>query len=203
MTNRECEHCKGPLAASARSHARYCGTSCRVMASRARKRKPAEVAAPLSLPRALTRSPRWIRHNAAKVPLTVAGGLATSTNPATWSPFADACASTAGTGLGVVLTGDGTVCVDIDHCITDGALSDDAETFLAGLPPTYIELSPSGTGLHVWGTGLVLSSRKFRRTPMQGEVIGSRKYVTVTGTRFRNAPLSLANIAAQAGALIF
>ncbi|MFJ4529043.1 DNA primase [Streptomyces nigrescens] len=155
------------------------------------------------LPAALTRRARWVRRSSSKCPLTSAGSPASASDDSTWTTYADAAASTAGAGLGFVLNGDGVVCVDIDHCITDGVLSTEAEAFIASLPETYIEISPSGDGLHIWGRGMVLTSRKFRNAGMQGEVIGSRKYATVTGKRFRDAPLTLANIAAQAGPLIY
>lgn len=210
MTDRQCAHCERPLPAAARAHAKYCGTSCRVMASRARKNgsaAPALAVEPVTdtpkLPAALTRRARWIRRAASKFPLQADGSAATSDDESTWTTYADAAASAAGAGLGFVLNGDGIVCVDIDHCITDGVLSAEAEAFLASLPETYIEVSPSGDGLHIWGRGMVLTSRKFRNGNMQGEIIGARKYATVTGNRFRCAPLTLANIAAQAGPLIY
>ncbi|MCR8576475.1 bifunctional DNA primase/polymerase [Streptomyces sp. Isolate_219] len=155
------------------------------------------------LPAALTRRARWVRRAASKFPLQVDGSAAKSDDASTWTTYAEAAASTAGAGLGFVLNGDGIVCVDVDHCIVDGVLSAEAEAFLASLPDTYIEVSPSGDGLHIWGRGMVLTSRKFRNSGMQGEIIGSRKYATVTGRRFRNTPLTLANIAAQAGPLIY
>lgn len=260
MTDRRCSHCGDPLPAAARSHAKYCGKSCRVMASRARKNAPpgapelsatrpkvgttATIDTPdgpervtvlgskklpagevnvefpsrrvetvdvdrleaidsPELPAALTRRSRWVRRSAAKCPLDTAGSPASASDESTWTTYANAAESTAGAGMGFVLNGDGIICVDIDHCITDGVLGAEAEAFLASLPATYIEISPSGDGLHIWGRGMVLTSRKFRNGGMQGEVIGSRKYATVTGNRFRNSPLTLANVAAQAGPLIY
>ena len=58
------------------------------------------------------------------------------------------------TGLGFVFTREaGIVGVDIDHCIVDGALNETAAAILEKLPPTYIEVSPSGTGLHIFLRG--------------------------------------------------
>lgn len=210
VTARLCVHCAGPMPATARSHAKYCDGTCRVAALRERRRvaklepvaTPPEPASP-ALPSALTRQARWVRRSATKRPLTASGTPARSNDPSTWTTYENATASTAGDGLGFVLNGDGIICVDIDHCLTDGVLSADAEAFLATLPATYIEISPSGTGLHVWGRGMVLTARRFRHTPMQGEVIGSRKYATVTGRAFRDAPPVLANISRQTSPLIF
>lgn len=201
MDPRRCHHCQQEMPATARAHAKYCSTSCRVMAARARKR--VGTSPEMQVPARLSRCNRWVRYSADKVPLTASGQAASATDPTTWAPFRAACESTAGTGLGVVLTGDGTVCIDIDHCLTNGQPDANTAAWLATLPPTYIEISPSGKGLHVWGMGPVLTSRKFRRTLARGEVIGARKYVTVTGERFGGAPLTLANIAAQVCDLIY
>ncbi|WP_458085835.1 hypothetical protein [Streptomyces malaysiensis] len=149
----------------------------------------------------MTAAPRWIRRTANKVPLTATGGTATSTDPDTWATYEEASASTAGTGLGFVLVGDGIGCIDLDHCLVDGEPTPLTAAFLATLPETFIEVSMSGDGLHVWGTGVYLTSRKLRGG-VAGEVIGSKKYVAVTGRRFRDAPLRLANIAEPVASLL-
>ena len=38
--------------------------------------------------------------------------------------------------------------VDLDSCVSDGDISDEAYRIIGSLPKTYWELSPSGTGLH-------------------------------------------------------
>lgn len=93
---------------------------------------------------------RWTRR-AGKRPLTIDGKAASSTNPGTWASYADARASTVGSGLGFML-GDGFGCIDIDHCVSpDGSISELARRVLAANPDAWVELSLSGTGLHVWG----------------------------------------------------
>ena len=136
---------------------------------------------------------RWIRHSAKKVPLSAWGTVAKSNDPETWTTFADAEASEVGSGLGFVLNGDGIVCLDIDHCLEDGEVAPWARALVESLPATWIEVSPSGDGLHVWGTGAIRS----RVAKVQGgrvEIYGSGRYLTVTGRRFRDAPLSLADL---------
>lgn len=198
---RPCEQCGGPMPLTARTHASVCGPTCRKRRQRARQRAAGPTVA---LPRALTRQPRWVRRSAAKVPLTTTGDVASATDPATWATYEAAVAATVGTGLGLVLVGDGVVCVDLDHCLdAAGQPTPAVDAWLSTLPPTYVEISPSGDGLHVWGRGLVLTARKIRADGIAGEVIGARKYATITGRRFRNAPLTLATISAQAGALIY
>lgn len=172
-----------------RRHALTCSTRCRVARSRA-----------LALPVQLTARKRWVRHTDRKVPLTATGGVASSTDPATWCSYRRAKASKEGAGLGFVLAGDGIVCLDLDHCIVDGRLTASAERMLALVPDTYIEVSPSGTGLHVWGYGTLARGR---RTVVEGQALeayGTGRYITVTGnrwtpsTRFANLSGVLAQI---------
>jgi primase-polymerase (primpol)-like protein len=187
---RTCEHCSAPLPLMARQHARYCDTRCRSKAFRAKKS---------ALPVELTTRDRWIRRSAAKVPLTVAGTAASSTDPRTWSTHTDAAASTVGVGLGFVLSDeDDIVCVDLDHALTpDGAPKGWAAEILRDAGATFTEVSPSGDGLHIFGYADVRQGRRIRR---QGgyavEVYGTGRYVTITGRRFNGAPATLAEISA-------
>lgn len=50
-----------------------------------------------------------------------------------------------------VLNGDWLVCLDLDHCYTGAVLAPWAASILDRIPPTYVERSPSGEGLHIWG----------------------------------------------------
>lgn len=86
--------------------------------------------------------------------------------------------------MGFVLAGDGIVCLDLDHCIVDGQPTEPAARLLARLPDTYIEISPSGTGLHVWGYGTLARGR---RTVVEGQALeayGTGRFITVTGRRW-------------------
>lgn len=176
MTRRPCEHCRGDLPVRARADARFCSTRCRMAAHRA------------GAPRELRETPRWVRHSKKKVPLTVAGTAASSTDPATWSRFEDVRRFER---RGFVLNGDGIVCIDLDHCFVEGRLSDMASRLLEKLPPTYIEVSPSGEGLHVWGRGVV---EKGRCLPGGVEVYGTGRFMTVTGRRFGRCPAVLEDL---------
>ena len=170
---------------TARSGARYCSTRCRVAAHR------------IALPEQLTSVPRWIRHER-KVPKTVRGGAASSTNPLTWSTFADAQSSSVGDGLGFVLAGDGIACIDLDHCLDGGRLSSFAADVVRQCRGTYIEISPSGTGLHIFGLATVgkgVVSDGF-------EVYDRGRYMTVTGRRWKRAPLQLLDISKTVAALV-
>ncbi|MEU7331405.1 bifunctional DNA primase/polymerase [Streptomyces parvus] len=184
-TRRTCEHCDGDMPITARSHARFCRPACRAAAHRAARTVPAE----------LTRRPRWIRHTARKVPLTVGGATASSTDPATWSRHRDAAASTAGAGLGFVLDGDGVVCLDLDHCIdSDGQLAPWARTILDAAGPTWAEVSRSGDGLHLWGYGTLPHGRRITVGGGSVELYGTGRYIAVTGRTYGDKPQRLGDL---------
>lgn len=115
---------------------------------------------------------------------------ASSTDPTTWSSYAKANRSPVGHGLGFVLNGDGIICIDLDHCVVDGKLDADAAAFVKRFPKTYVEISPSGTGLHIWGFGTVIKGRKFMHGDLSVEIYGTGRYLTFTGTPFVKAPFA-------------
>lgn len=185
MTARPCAGCAGSLPVRARAGTRYCSTRCRVAAHRAGAGAP--------IPDELRALPRWVRRSAGKVPLTCAGRAASSTDPRTWSPYAEAKASSAGVGLGFVLNGDGVIVLDLDHCLSPaGELLRGPAGLIERLPPTWIERSPSGDGLHVWLRGVLPRSGRLRFFGQPCEGYSWGRFVTVTGDRWRDAPLALA-----------
>jgi len=120
-----------------------------------------------------------VRHDR-KRPVTTAGAPASSTDPATWATYTAAKRSKVGDGLGYVL-GDGIGCLDLDHCLVDGKPNELAREVLARLPGAYVEISPSGDGLHVWGTAPEQPGRV--RDGVEAYSVG--RYITVTGRVFR------------------
>lgn len=172
-----CELCGDPMRFDPR--ARFCSTLCRVWSHRLESAIPGEL-------RAL---PRWVRWSESKVPLTVAGVPASSVNPETWSDYRTAVAAArVGVGIGFVLNGDGIVCVDLDDCIADsGRVAKWARAIVDELGPTWVELSPSGRGLHIWGRGFLERGRRVGSV----EIYGSGRYMTVTGRRMRGVPIAL------------
>ena len=164
-----CEVCKTPIVPGARGRKpRFCGSNCRVRSHRGEH-----------IPRELRMLARWIRHRN-KVPLTITGRPASSTNPLTWSSFGNARRSVKGDGLGFVLNGDGIVCIDLDYCF-HGEPSVQAQAVLDLFPDTYVEVSPSGTGLHIWGFASLLKGRRFTLNGLSVEVYPSGRYMTGTG----------------------
>ena len=177
-----CTWCAAPM--TKRRGASTCSTRCRVAKSR------------VAFPDAMTSVDRWIRHRA-KVPLTVRNYGASSTNPATWSTFDRAKDSGVGDGLGFVLNGDGIACIDLDHCITDGVLAPWAQSIVDQCRGTYIEVSLSGTGLHIFGYANVGTGRNLGGV----EVYDRGRYIAVTGRRWRRAPLELFDISVVVNSL--
>ncbi|MEW2257245.1 DNA primase [Streptomyces sp. NPDC047869] len=156
-----------------------------------------------AIPSELRTRDRWVRHSATKVPLTTAGTAASSTDPRTWTSYREAAASTAGVGVGFVLDGDGVACLDLDHALnTDGTPKPWAADILRRAGATYVEVSRSGSGLHVFGYAEVRQGRRIRR---EGgycvEAYGAGRFIAVTGRRFRGAPSTLGDIGALTAAL--
>ncbi|MFB6828121.1 bifunctional DNA primase/polymerase [Streptomyces hydrogenans] len=174
----------------ARQHARFCGTRCRSKAHRAKKN---------GLPDELTTRDRWVRRSTTKVPLTTGGMPASSTDPRTWSSHKSAAASTAGVGLGFVLSDeDDIVCIDLDHCLNPltGRLAPWAAAIVRDAGTTYVEVSPSGDGLHIWGRADVRQGRRIRRGAEHIEIYGHGRFIAVTGRRFGHCPSVLADLSA-------
>jgi primase-polymerase (primpol)-like protein len=172
MARAKCEVCGNALELMARSHKRTCSAACRRRLSR------------LGIPSELRRLPRWVSHTPQKRPVCIDGSPASSTDPQTWGRFEDVARLSR---KGFVLNGDGIVCLDLDHCLVDGAPTAEAAAVLERLPHTYVEVSPSGDGLHVWGRGHVGTGRRLVVDGVSVEVYGSGRYITVTGRPFRAA----------------
>lgn len=97
--------------------------------------------------------------------------------------------------MGFVLSHmDRLVCIDLDHALLDGLLRPWARKIVDALPETYIEVSPSGTGLHIWGFGSVGRGRRIRRGGSAVEVYDRGRYITVTRNPFEDAPSRLADL---------
>jgi hypothetical protein len=161
-----------------------------------RSRKPAAPAPDLRPPVLLTRIAKWVRRGADKRPLDAHTGRAASvTDASTWSTWSAARASRHGKGPGFVLdVADRIVCIDLDHCIDeDGTVADWALAILEACPDTYVETSPSGTGLHIWGRGQLERGRKIRDGERAIEVYGHGRYIAL-GTPRPDAPKKLADL---------
>lgn len=115
-----------------------------------------------------------------KIPYSVGGRRASSTNPQTWCGFEEAVAQSAAyDGFGRVLDGGALVVIDVDDCV-EGDHLDDFARRLAERFKTYVEWSPSAKGIHIWTSG---------EWPNDGarngklEVYRKGRYMTMTGCR--------------------
>ena len=137
-----------------------------------------------------------------KVPVNPFGSAASSTDPSTWRDYSTAAAAVSRCGMdgvGFVLNGDGIACIDLDHCIReDGSLEPWAAEIVAACPMTYMEISPSGTGLHIFGLAEVGTGRRCGGV----EVYDRGRYMTVTGRRWGSAPCRLSSISAIVAQLV-
>jgi putative DNA primase/helicase len=119
-----------------------------------------------------------------KVPYQPSGSLAKSNTRSTWSPFSSVSAAYkrgkyAGVGFFLFppLVG-----VDFDK-VRDpltGKIDSWAQDIITGLD-SYAEVSPSGTGVHVWTTGEL--SPEARNRVGQIEVYQLGRYFTVSGVK--------------------
>ena len=171
----------------------YASAACRKRGERSRNR---------TLPPGLMLdADRWMRWRMVrrgdghtKLPLTVSGAPASSTDADTWCSYAEASSSDMGDGLGFAL-GDGFACIDLDHCMdASRRLLPWAKMILAPVEgKTYVEVSPSGDGLHIWGT---CEERKGVRARdlMNAEAYSQGRYMTVTMKPYGNAVDRLADI---------
>jgi putative DNA primase/helicase len=128
-----------------------------------------------------------------KVPCSVHGGRASSTNPKTWAPFEAAVTHAEEHGLsgvGFVFTEDDPYAgVDLDHCRNSetGVVATWARKIVDALD-SYTEVSPSETGLHIF-VKATLPGRNNRKGPV--EMYESRRYFTLTGRHLEGTPMEI------------
>ena len=155
----------------------------------------------MSTPIELASAPRWLcwrlepdpkGEKPRKVPYDPkTGRKASSTNPETWAPMAEAAAAKdkymfAGIGY-VFVEESGIVGVDIDHCIDDqGNLNDIAKDIVEKYP-TYTEISPSGTGLHMFYHGS-MPGKGNKNSNTGVEMYANARYFTMTGNQLPGSP---------------
>lgn len=152
---------------------RYCSDRCRAASHRA------------SLPELMRVESRWACCDwPEERPCRTDGRPASVTDPHTWSTFAQVRPFK---HKGFMLGG-GIGCVEIDNCIIRGtsvlhpAVGDLVEPLMVS---TYIEMSPSGTGLCIFG--LMNEDRGWRRQLTDGVTISlnsKERFVAITGQRW-------------------
>ena len=86
-------------------------------------------------------------------------------------------------GIGLVLTNKAPklCCVDVDHCINpDGSLNDEAKAVIALCGNSWVEISQSGTGIHVWFIDNEFPGERGRKKG-NIEVYAFGRYIAMTG----------------------
>jgi hypothetical protein len=126
---------------------------------------------------------------------------ASSTDPNTWTDFGTALAAVrAGHGDGVtyVLTeNDPFAAADLDHCRNPKTHSIDtwAQKFLARGRGAYVEITPSGEGLRIWGVADGAKAHRAFALEIDGKSIKAElfrhtnKPLTVTGLELARVPV--------------
>ena len=144
------------------------------------------------IPDALKRLNQWVVWNyrlvdgkLKKPPLNPRTMRDASTNdPNTWADFAAALAvyeDGKADGIGVVMrAGSGVVGIDLDRCIDENGNVEPNALRIVKTIDSYAELSPSGTGLHIFALAELPVAR--RSGPV--ELYGTSQYLTVTGAVF-------------------
>lgn len=158
------------------------------------------------IPATLRERDQWVlwkivqRDKPTKVPFSVGGSPAKANDPATWSTF-DAVAAEYGrggfAGIGFEFSADDPFCgVDLDGCRDPetGAVAEWAREIIAEMA-TYAEVSPSRTGVKLFGVG-ALTSGTGRKRDLDAslkttdknpaiECYDRGRYFAVTGWRLR------------------
>jgi len=139
-----------------------------------------------------------------KIPVNAhTGENAAVDRPETWATFAAAigAASQNGTkGIGFVLTKAGPYTViDLDKCRDPetGIIEPWAQEIIDRLA-SYSEISPSGTGVHIWVRGKLPPGR---RRKGNFEAYDSDRYLTLTGHHLEGTPLTIEPCQAELEAL--
>lgn len=125
------------------------------------------------------------------MPIRLDGKPASSMDQKSWTTFEQATDYSGRVGFAL---GGGIGCIDFDHVITDGVLDPRVANWLDVCPATFIEVSPSGTGLHVWG---MLPEERGRVREVDGvsvEVYSYGRYMTVTKKSYRGSVPRLADL---------
>jgi putative DNA primase/helicase len=156
---------------------------------------------PENIPDELQSKPQWVcwqyleddRGKFTKVPFEPSGDLpASSTDPLTWGDFAEAVRTyllgdCGMDGIGFVLSGDGIVGVDLDHCVRDRKVLPWALKIIFELE-SYSEFSPSGSGIRIFLKGKLPPGGRKRGSI---EMYESARYLTVTGHHYPRSPRTI------------
>ena len=115
-----------------------------------------------------------------KHPYQIDGVMAKVNVPSTWTTF-DKVIETyihregVYSGIGFNLLGSGVTIIDLDHCIDNGKMSDEAQTIIDFMG-SYTEKSQSGTGVHILAKGNIPKALH-----QEIEMYNTKRYFALTG----------------------
>lgn len=127
----------------------------------------------------------WMYRDGKKVPFQAnSGHYASVDNPNTWSAY-DTVKPHDSKGF-VLTEEDPFTVIDLDHCIgAQGRVKSETSRILMYFQ-SYTEISPSGTGFHIWVRGKIPSAIKREVF----EIYSTLRYMTVTENATFNCPLA-------------
>jgi len=127
-----------------------------------------------------------------KLPYSSASTLASSTDPSGWRDFEEVCKipPTKDKGVGFVFNGNGIIGIDLDHCLDENGNINEKFSDVVAQLDTYTEVSPSGTGLHLF-VKCVTPPYDSGRKKDDFEIYSSGRYFTVTGQVWNGAPSTI------------
>lgn len=141
---------------------------------------------------------QWIARTADKQPYCAPDRRASSTDPTTWSSLEDAEALVARegfAGVGFVFSADDPYTgIDLDHCRDPrtGTIHAAAQRVIERFN-SYTEVSPSGTGVHIFVRGVLPGKGRKRDSSWGGalEMYDRGRYFTVTGQHIAGTPTTI------------
>ena len=142
-----------------------------------------------SIPEEMKALRQWVcwgaQGNPLKKPFNPSTGQpAKAGQPETWAEFPTACEGVKQTyysGIGFEFAqGGGLVGIDFDHCITDGQISPEVAAWVEAFN-SYTEVSPSGTGLHIFCKGTLPGNAVKTKF---AEMYDRQRYFTMTGNSY-------------------
>ncbi|MDL2300145.1 hypothetical protein LJC01_00680 [Clostridiaceae bacterium OttesenSCG-928-D20] len=150
-----------------------------------------------NIPKELIEKPQWVSwgiqdfpQKAPFNPVSLLSGRPTAAKagiPETWSCFDDAvrCVERGlATGIGYEFAGDDFLFgVDLDHVIDENGVSPQVREIVSELA-SYTEISPSGTGLHIFVTAQNADISRHRKKDGFVEIYSTARYFTVTGNTY-------------------
>ena len=116
-------------------------------------------------------------------------------NPATFKSFEVAMAARGSGGIGILVNGR-IVGIDLDHCIKDGKLLPWAQAIVDWFKPTYMEISPSGTGIRIFcllpdGFNYDTKTYFIKHGDIEVYIPGhTNRFLTVTGNALTDADVT-------------